>query len=88
VKFTAYDSAIYGTLDGEIVNIGADTVVDEKGNAFYVVRVRTRKASLGPNLPVIPGMVAQVDMLTGKKTVLDYLLKPVLRAKANALTER
>lgn len=88
VKFTAYDAAIYGTLDAEIVNIGADTVLDEKGNAFYVVRMRTLKSSLGPNLPIIPGMVAQVDMLTGKKTVLAYLLKPVLRAKENALTER
>ena len=72
----------------EVVNISADSVVDEKGNANYLVRVRTRKASLGPNLPIIPGMVAQVDILTGKKTVLAYLLKPVLRAKANALSER
>ncbi len=88
VKFTAYDFAIYGGLAAQVVNIGADTVVDEKGNAFYVVRVRTNKPRLADNLPVIPGMVAQVDILTGKKTVLSYLLKPVLRAKANALTER
>ncbi len=88
VKFTAYDFAIYGGLAAQVVNIGADTVVDEKGNAFYVVRVRTNKPRLADNLPVIPGMVAQVDILTGKKTVLAYLLKPVLRAKANALTER
>ena len=88
VKFTAYDFSIYGGLVAEVVNISADSVVDEKGNANYLVRVRTRKASLGPNLPIIPGMVAQVDILTGKKTVLAYLLKPVLRAKANALSER
>jgi adhesin transport system membrane fusion protein len=88
VKFTAYDFSIYGGLAAEVVNISADSVVDEKGNANYLVRVRTRKASLGPNLPIIPGMVAQVDILTGKKTVLAYLLKPVLRAKANALSER
>jgi len=88
VKFTAYDYAIYGGLSAEVINIGADTVVDEKGNAFYVVRVRTHKPKLGDKLPIIPGMVAQVDILTGKKTVLSYLLKPVLRAKANALTER
>lgn len=69
-------------------SIGADSVLDEKGNAFFLVRVRTRKPSLGEGLPVIPGMVAQVDILTGKKTVLAYLLKPVLRAKANALSER
>ena len=88
VKFTAYDFSIYGGLAAEVVNISADSVVDDKGNANYLVRVRTRKASLGENLPIIPGMVAQVDILTGKKTVLAYLLKPVLRAKANALSER
>ncbi len=88
VKFSAYDFSIYGGLVADVINIGADSVIDEKGNAFYHVRVRTQKPSLGANLPVIPGMVAQVDILTGKKSVLSYLLKPVLRAKANALTER
>lgn len=88
VKFTAYDFAIYGGLEAEVEHISADTVADEEGNAFYMVRVRTREASLGEGLPIIPGMVAQVDILTGKKTILSYLLKPVLRAKANALTER
>jgi len=88
VKFTAYDFSIYGGLEAEVSQIGADSVVDEKGNAFFRVKVRTLKPSLGANLPIIPGMVAQVDILTGKKTVLSYLLKPVLRAKANALTER
>ena len=87
VKFTAYDFAIYGGLEADVENIGADSVVDEEGNAFYIIRLRTREATLGDNLPIIPGMVAQVDILTGKKTVLDYLLKPVLRAKANALSE-
>ena len=88
VKFTAYDFAIYGGLEAVVEGIGADSVVDQKGNAFYLVRLRTRKTSLGENLPIIPGMVVQVDILTGKKTVLSYLLKPVLRAKANALSER
>lgn len=88
VKFSAYDFSIYGGLVADVFLIGADSVLDDKGNAFYHVRVRTRKPSLGHNLPIIPGMVAQVDILTGKKSVLSYLLKPVLRAKANALTER
>jgi len=88
VKFTAYDFAVYGGLTAKVIGIGADSVVDEKGNAFYTVRVQTDKSSLGPNLPIIPGMVAQVDVLTGKKTVLSYLMKPVLRAKSNALSER
>ncbi len=88
VKFTAYDFSIYGGLEAVVENIGADSVIDQKGNAFYLVRLRTRKAALGAHLPVIPGMVAQVDILTGKRSVLSYLLKPVLRAKANALAER
>ena len=88
VKFTAYDFAIYGGLDAELDQIAADSVIDEEGNAFFVVKVRTLKNSLGEGLPIIPGMVAEVDILTGKKSILDYLLKPVLRAKANAMTER
>lgn len=89
VKFTAYDFSIYGGLDGTLEHIGADTVMDDKGNAFYTVRVRTNKPGFGDaNLPIIPGMVAEVDILTGKKSVLAYLLKPVLRAKSVAMTER
>ncbi|WP_341647075.1 HlyD family type I secretion periplasmic adaptor subunit [Thauera sp. SDU_THAU2] len=88
VKFSAYDFAIYGGLEAEVEHISADTVVDEKGNAAYVIRVRTHESTLGEDLPIIPGMMADVDILTGKKTILSYLLKPVLRAKANALTER
>ena len=89
VKFTAYDFAVYGGLDGTLEHIGADTVTDDKGNAFYTVRVRTSKPGFGDaNLPIIPGMVAEVDIITGKKSVLAYLMKPVLRARNVALTER
>ena len=88
VKFTAYDFSIYGGLEGKLEHIGADSVIDEKGNAFYVVRVRTNQAKLGDNLPIIPGMVCTVDILTGKKTILDFLLKPILKAKQDALRER
>ena len=89
VKFTAYDFSIYGGLEGTLEHIGADTVMDDKGNAFYVVRVRTIKGGFGDaNLPILPGMVAEVDILTGKKSVLAYLMKPVLRAKNVALSER
>lgn len=88
VRFTAYDFAIYGSLEAVVEHIGADTVADDKGNAFYICRVRTLKPSLGENLPIMPGMIAEVDIKTGKKSVLSYLLKPVLRAKAVALTER
>jgi adhesin transport system membrane fusion protein len=88
VKFSAYDFLIYGGLEAELESIGADTITDDKGNAFYLVRVRTRNPSLGDDMPIIPGMVAEVDILTGRKTVLTYLFKPVLRAKQYALTER
>lgn len=88
VKFTAYDFSIYGGLVAKVENISPDTVVDEKGNAFYLVRVRTTQANFSEKLPVIPGMTAEVDILTGRKTVMSYLLKPVLKAKAYALRER
>lgn len=87
VKFTAYDFVVYGGLEATVEHIGADTVTDENGNPFYIVRVRTFESSLGEGKPIIPGMVATVDILTGKKTILAYLLKPLLRAKQYALTE-
>jgi adhesin transport system membrane fusion protein len=88
VKFTAYDFIVYGGLKGVVEHIGADTVMDEEGNAFYEVTVRTIKSSLASDKPIIPGMVVEVDILTGKKTVLAYLMKPILRAKQYAMTER
>ena len=88
VKFTAYDFSTYGGLEAKLEHIGADSITDEKGNTFFLVKVRTIKSSLGANLPIIPGMVAEVDIMTGRKSVLSYLLKPVLRAKQYALTDR
>ncbi|WP_310450764.1 HlyD family type I secretion periplasmic adaptor subunit [Sulfuritalea sp.] len=88
VKFTAYDFSTYGGLEAKLEHIGADSITDEKGNTFFLVKVRTNKSSLGANLPIIPGMVAEVDIITGQKSILAYLLKPVLRAKQGALTER
>jgi adhesin transport system membrane fusion protein len=88
VKFTAYDFSIYGGLEAVVENISPDTVEDERGNAFYLVRVRTKQASFSEKLPVIPGMTAEVDILTGEKTVMSYLLKPILKAHAYALRER
>jgi membrane fusion protein, adhesin transport system len=91
VKVTAYDFAIYGGLDAVVEDISADTIVDERGDSFYRVRVRTHDSALseaGEPLPIIPGMTTQVDILTGEKSVLDYLLKPILRAKERALRER
>ncbi|WP_370692689.1 HlyD family type I secretion periplasmic adaptor subunit [Pseudomonas sp.] len=91
VKFTAYDYTIYGGLKAELEQIGADTVTDDDGNSFYVIKLRTNKSHLGTEenpLLIIPGMVASVDIITGKKSVLSYLLKPILRARSEALRER
>jgi membrane fusion protein, adhesin transport system len=91
VKVTAYDFSIYGGLKGVVEDISADTITDDKGESFYRVRVRTHDTALekaGQPLPITPGMTAQVDILTGQKTVMDYLLKPILKAKQRALRER
>ncbi len=91
VKFTAYDFAIYGGLEAEVIHISADSITNDKGESHYLVRVRTLKSYLGKtddSLPIIPGMITQVDILTGKKTVMDYLLKPILKAKQKALSEK
>lgn len=90
VKVTAYDFAVYGSLRGVVEHISADTIQDENGQSFYIVRVRTEKSHLGSSekpLPIIPGMQTSVDILTGKKTVLDYILKPIIRARQTALRE-
>lgn len=91
VKFTAYDYTIYGGLQAKLEQIGADTITDDEGNSFYLIQLRTDKSHLGSEehpLLIIPGMVASVDIITGKKSVLSYLLKPILRARSEALRER
>ncbi|WP_166112198.1 HlyD family type I secretion periplasmic adaptor subunit [Pseudoalteromonas sp. Z9A5] len=86
VKFTAYDFVIYGGLEGEVTYIGADAQYLEDGTAYYQAYIKTTISQIAEQ-PIIPGMQTQVDVITGKKTVLDYWLKPLLRAKANAMRE-
>ena len=93
VKITAYDYSIYGGMPGVVEHISADAITDEQQKmSYYLIKVRTEKASLkgkgGEDLPIIPGMVAEVDVLTGKKTVLEYLLKPIIKTTRGALRER
>jgi adhesin transport system membrane fusion protein len=88
VKFTAYDFVVYGGMEGTIEQIGADTLIDSSDEPYYEVTVRTNDVDFGPDQPIIPGMTVDVDILTGRKTVLSYLLKPVLRAQQRALSER
>jgi adhesin transport system membrane fusion protein len=97
VKISAYDSSVYGSLKGKVERISADTIADdkpdrgEKGETFYRVMVRTDKNHLGTAdavLPIIPGMIATVEVLTGAKSVLDYLIKPARLLRDEALRER
>ena len=91
IKFTAYDFAIYGSLEGEVLFISADTITDEEGNSFYVARVEPKQSYLGlasSKRYIKVGMTAEVDIITGKKTILSYLLKPINRAMDSALRER
>lgn len=92
VKLTAYDFTIYGGLPAKLERISADTIVDDKEDSFYLIYLRTEKNyienSQQGRLEIIPGMTTSVDILTGKKSVLDYLLKPILKAKNEALRER
>ncbi len=91
IKIAAYDFSIYGGLKASVEHISADTIKDEQGENFYRVYLRTAQNSLvhqGNELPIIPGMTATIEILTGKKSVLDYIMKPILKARDRALRER
>lgn len=91
IKISAYDSQRYGSLKGTLERIGANSVTDSEGNIFFEIEVKAEKNYLGTKenpLPITPGMVADTEVITGKRTILSYLMKPVLRAKDKALTER
>lgn len=91
VKVSAYDFAIYGSLEGSVAHISADTSTDEQENVFYTVHIKTNKNYLGTDekpLKIIPGMTVDVDIMTGKKSLMDYILKPILKAREYTFTER
>ncbi|RVB75836.1 MULTISPECIES: HlyD family type I secretion periplasmic adaptor subunit [unclassified Mesorhizobium] len=92
IKVTAYDFSIFGGIEGKVSNITADSLVDEKtGEPFYQVRVATDKSTLerdGKAYSIIPGMICSVDIKTGRKTILSYLLKPINKARQEAMSER
>ncbi|MBN2647864.1 MAG: HlyD family type I secretion periplasmic adaptor subunit [Thiotrichales bacterium] len=90
VKFTAYDFAIYGGLDAKVISLSADTITDEEGNSFYLAKIETVRNHLGTTqdpLYLLPGMTANVDIIVGKHSVMDYILKPIIKAKDLALRE-
>jgi adhesin transport system membrane fusion protein len=91
VKISAYDFTRYGGLEGVVEHISADTTQDEDGNSFYIIRVRTNESNMQSSsnqvMPIIPGMMTSVDVIISKRTVLEYILNPLLRAKELALRE-
>ena len=91
VKITAYDFAIYGGLAGQLIDISADTIKTDDGESFYRARIETVEPTLyhkGQELPIRPGMQASVDIVTGNKTIMDYILKPIIKTLKGALRER
>ena len=91
VKITAFDYAIFGSMEGQVVNISADAVPNEKGEAFYQVRIETKTPvieAIDKKLSIIPGMQAQIDIVTGKRTILQFLSQPLIALKENAFRER
>lgn len=91
VKVTAYDYSIYGGLDATLETITADSITNDKGESFYLVRVRTATNRFGSSnkpLPIIPGMLTTVHIQTGEKSVLSYFMKPIMKARSEALRER
>ncbi|QOG11368.1 HlyD family type I secretion periplasmic adaptor subunit [Arcobacter sp. FWKO B] len=91
VKFSAYDFSIFGGLEGYVVNISPDTITEKDDKTYYLVRIETEKNYIGTEekpMKIIPGMVADVDIITGKKSILDYILKPILKTKQYTFTER
>ena len=90
LKFSAYDFAIYGSLEGEVIFLSADTVTNKEGESFYIARIKPADNHLGPEskpLPIRVGMTVEADIITDKKTILQYLLKPINRGLQKALRE-
>ncbi|HAA97278.1 HlyD family type I secretion periplasmic adaptor subunit [Alteromonas macleodii] len=88
LKFSAYDFTIYGGMSAEVQHISADAITNEKDETYYLVRLETKKSIADEALDILPGMIVQVDILTGKKTVLNYILSPLFNVTASALRER
>lgn len=91
VKISAYDYSVYGGFSAVLELISADTITNERGDAFYLITVRTKSNTLTKSkeqMPIIPGMLATVDIKTGKKTILEFLLKPIIKTKDKAFRER
>lgn len=88
IEITAYDFSKYGLLKGKVLSISPDSFIDRQGNNFYIVKIKSDNFEFAPDLPILPGMVANVNILTGKKTIMQYLIKPLKDISRNSLTEQ
>jgi len=87
IKISAYDSAIYGGLDGKVLDVSPDVIQDAKGESYYRVRLRADTTKFGADKPVIPGMTAEVNIKSGRQSIMDYILGPLIRIRDSAMRE-
>ena len=88
VRFSAYDFSIYGGMRAEVTHISADSITDDKDNTYYIVRLQTISTIGESPLEILPGMTAEVDIITGERSIIDFILKPLKKAASTAFTER
>jgi HlyD family secretion protein/adhesin transport system membrane fusion protein len=88
IEITAYDFSKYGLLTGKLISISPDSFEDRNGNIFYIIKVKANVNQFAPDLPILPGMVANVNILTGEKTILQYIIKPLKNIRKNAFVEQ
>jgi len=87
IRISAYDSAVYGALEGEVVDVSADVLSDQKGESYYRVRLKADASGFGQGRTVMPGMTADVNIRSGKQTILDYILGPIIKLRDTALRD-
>ena len=87
IKVSAYDFAVYGGLKGKVIDVSPDALADEKGEPYFRVRLATESRGFGPGQPVIPGMMAQVDIISGQHTIMSYITNPINRMASEALRQ-
>ncbi len=87
IEITAYDFSRYGLLNGKLISISPDSFEDKNGSIYYIAKINAEVNNFGKEMPILPGMVANVNILTGKKTILEYILKPLKDIGKNALSE-
>mgnify|MGYP002377832234 CR=1 FL=1 len=87
VKISAYDFSLYGGLKGKVVEVSPDALQDEKGQPYFRIRLEAEGSNFGPDRPVVPGMIADVDILSGRRTIMETLIRPVKALRDNALRQ-